>query len=242
MTTTSLPGAVLFDFSGTLFHVESAHDALVGALGPEFAHWAPTLHRLGAINGSLEPGELPDDLVDAWRNRDLSAAAHRAAYSGLSRYAGLTDEQAEKVYVRGIGPDAWAPYPDTVEVLTRLRAAGVPVAVVSNTGWDLRPVFAHYRVLDLVDAMVLSYEHEVEKPDPEIFRLACRELGVAPADALMVGDNPVADAGAIAVGSRFVLVPADPAVRPPDALLRAVGLTGAADRESDRSVTPRLES
>jgi HAD superfamily hydrolase (TIGR01509 family) len=179
------------------------------------------LERLGAINGSGQPAALPEHLVPVWADRDLSAASHRAAYSGSALHAGLTDHQARLLYERGVSPAAWTPYPDTVEVLRRLRAAGVPTAVVSNIGWDPRPVFVRWGVADLFDALVLSYERGVIKPDPRIFELACRELGVAPADTLMVGDNPDADGAAAAIGCRFVLVPADPA-RPPDALLQAI--------------------
>ncbi|WP_348771702.1 HAD-IA family hydrolase [Streptomyces sp. S816] len=38
-------------------------------------------------------------------------------------------------------------------------------------------------------AYFLSFEHGVKKPDPWIFQMACDKLGVAPDDALMVGDE-----------------------------------------------------
>jgi HAD superfamily hydrolase (TIGR01509 family) len=212
---------VLFDFSGTLFHIETAEAAVRGALGAELTGHAAELERLGAINGSGQPADLPEHLVQVWAERDLSAAAHRAAYSGSAQHAGLSEQQARLLYDRGVSSAAWAPYPDTVEVLRRLRAAAIPTAVVSNIGWDPRPIFARWGIADLFDALVLSYERGVIKPDPRIFELACRELAVAPSEALMVGDNPDADGAATAIGCRFVLVPSDPA-RPPDSLLNAV--------------------
>ncbi|HEV7206638.1 MAG TPA: HAD family hydrolase [Jatrophihabitans sp.] len=218
------PTAVLFDFSGTLFHVESAAEAVRAALGVEHLHRAPDLARWGAINGSGVPDGLPEAMRDVWERRDLSAAAHRAAYSGMARHAGLSEEQAHALYERGVAAEAWSPYPDTVPVLRRLRQRGVPVAVVSNIGWNPRPVLAHHGVADLIDVLVLSDERGVLKPDPAIFRLALDELGVAAGGTVMVGDNEVNDGGATALGLRFVLVPEDPAQRAPDALLRAAGL------------------
>ncbi len=215
---------MLFDFSGTLFYIESAEDALRAALGPEQVDWAPELVRLGAINGSSTSDDLPDHLIDVWERRDLSADAHRAAYSGLSVHAGLTQEQADAVYDRGTAPAAWHAYPDTVETLQRLRAAHVPVALISNIGWNPVPVLRRYGVADDIDVLVLSDERGVVKPDPEIFRIACAELGVAPGDCVMIGDNPDADGGATALGIEFRLVAADAAGRAPDALLRAAGL------------------
>lgn len=217
------PAAVLFDFSGTLFHIESAEQALLAALGSEFVRWAPELVRLGAINGSSTSDDLPAHLDDVWERRDLSADAHRAAYSGLSLHAGLTRQQADALYERGIAPEAWHPYPDTAATLRALRVSGTPVAVVSNIGWDPRPVLTRYGVERDIDVLVLSDERGIVKPDPEIFRLACAELGVPPPDCVMIGDNADADGAARVLGIQFRLVSADPARRPADALSRAVG-------------------
>jgi putative hydrolase of the HAD superfamily len=219
------PAGVLFDFSGTLFHIESAADAVRLALGDESAHHAAALVRWGAINGASPPADLPAELSQVWAERDLSAAAHRAAYSGSARHAGLDAEQAAALYERGISPAAWSPYPDTAEVLRRLHGDGVPIAMVSNIGWDPRPVLRRHGVADDIDVLVLSDERGVLKPDPDIFRQACADIGVEPHRAVMVGDNPQADGGAAALGIRFVLVTADPAERAPDALLRAVGFS-----------------
>ncbi len=49
----------------------------------------------------------------------------------------------------------------------------MPVAVVSNIGFDLRPLCAALGFAELVDAFVLSYEVGRCKPDPAIFLQAC---------------------------------------------------------------------
>ena len=213
--------AVLFDFSGTLFHVETAAAALEAALGPDFVSWAPRLERFGAINGSATPDELPEHLRDVWERRDLARDAHRAAYSGLSMHAGLSREQADLVYDRGTTPRAWTPFPDTAPVLHQLREQRVPVAVVSNIGWDPRPVIAAYGLTDELPVLVLSDERGVLKPDRAIFELALGELGVDAAGTVMVGDNESADGAATALGCTFRLVSSSPD-RPADTLLRAV--------------------
>jgi HAD superfamily hydrolase (TIGR01549 family) len=219
-----LPAGVLFDFSGTLFRVEPAADSVRLALGAELVHLAPELVRLGAINGGEMPAGLSAADTDLWQRRDLDRAAHRAAYSGQAVRAGLTAEQAAALYDRGVAADAWLPYPDTVQVLQELHARGVPVAIVSNIGWDPRPVLHRHDALELVDVLVLSDERGLLKPDPAIFRLACAELGVEPAGCVMVGDNPVNDGASTAVGIRFVEVSAEPQRRGPRDLLAAVGL------------------
>jgi putative hydrolase of the HAD superfamily len=156
-----------------------------------------------------------------WERRDLAHDAHRAAYSGLSMHAGLSREQADLVYDRGTTPQAWTPFADTAPVLHELRERGVPVAVVSNIGWDPRPVIAAYGLTDYLPVLVLSDERGVLKPDSAIFELALAELGSDAAKTVMVGDNAEADGGAAAIGCAFRLVSASPD-RPADTLLKAV--------------------
>ena len=104
-------------------------------------------------------------------------------------------------------PEGWAPYADTAGTLRALRDAQVPVAVVSNVGFDIRPLFAAWGLADLVEAYSLSYEVGRCKPDPAIFLRACDMIGVDPERTLMVGDSP-ADAGAVGAGCATLVLPA----------------------------------
>ena len=89
------------------------------------------------------------------------------------------------------------------------------------------PVLRRYGADQDIDVFVLSYERGVEKPNAEIFRVACAELGVSPESAVMIGDNPHADGGAAALGIRFVQVAAHASERRAGELERAVGLSSA---------------
>jgi HAD superfamily hydrolase (TIGR01509 family) len=173
---------------------------------------------------TLSADHLPPDLADAWSRRDLDPDVHRTVYLASLASSGveLTPEQTEVVYRSLSAPEAWHPYPDTAEVLRSLSAAGVPVAVVSNIAWDIRPMFRKLGVEDLVTEFVLSYVEGVAKPDPKIFTLACQRIGVAPENAVMVGDSEEADGGAAAIGCRTVIVDPAPTVSRPSALRDAV--------------------
>ncbi|GGZ11650.1 hydrolase [Streptomyces olivaceoviridis] len=227
--------AVLFDFSGTLFRAESAASWLRATLDetghtlpePELAATARALEAAGALPGGAEPAELPADLAAVWAARDESAALHRAAYTGLSRRVPLPDPGLhDALYERHMSPAAWTPYPDAEKVLRALRVRGIGVGVVSNIGWDLRPVFREHGLDAYVDAYVLSYEHGVQKPDPRLFAVACEALDADPRRVLMVGDNRAADGGATALGCRVHFVDHLPAARRPDALLPVLDLVG----------------
>ncbi|MEV0013768.1 HAD family hydrolase [Streptomyces tendae] len=201
--------AVLFDFSGTLFRIESTEAWLRAALdgagvelaAPELARTAEALQRAGALPGGAPPLRVPDELAEVWEVRDDSSALHRAAYTGLSRQVPLPrPDLHDALYERHMAPDAWSAYADAAEVLGALRGRGIAVGVVSNIGWDLRPVFRAHGLDRYVDTYVLSYEHGIRKPDPRLFRVACAALGVEPERTLMVGDDRRADGGAAALG------------------------------------------
>ncbi|MDX2530583.1 HAD family hydrolase [Streptomyces europaeiscabiei] len=219
---------VLFDFSGTLFRVESTESWLRAALtdaglalpDPELVRAAEALERAGALPGGAFPAQPPTGRPgELWAVRDRSAEQHRAAYTGLSRQVPLPDPALhDALYDRHMTPSAWSPYPDAAEVLAALRERGVAVGVVSNIGWDLRPVFRAHGLDPYVGAYVLSYEHGIQKPDPRLFALACEGLGVDARDTLMVGDDRRADGGAAALGCGVYFVDHLPAAERPDGL------------------------
>jgi HAD superfamily hydrolase (TIGR01662 family) len=96
-------------------------------------------------------------------------------------------------------------YDDVVPVLDELRAAGLKIGVVSNSARDVH-AFAHHHGLD-IDAGISSFHHGKTKPHASIFRAVLELLGVAPEQAVMVGDTIEADIdGALAIGMRAVLV------------------------------------
>ncbi|MGN9778871.1 HAD family hydrolase [Micromonospora sp. H33] len=211
---------VLFDFHGTLAQVEDARAWVIAAASA----CGVTLDRVRATGladrlltagraGGPRPARVPPALAELWADRDLYPHAHRGAYTGLAATvdAGI-DGLAEALYERLLVPEGWVPYPDTAPTLAALRAAGVRVGVVSNIGFDIRPLFDAWGLTDLVDAFVLSYEVGRCKPDPGIFLRACGMLGVDPERALMVGDTP-ADAGAVAAGCAVLVLPAADAGR-----------------------------
>lgn len=212
---------VLFDYSGTLFHLEPTADWL-----DDDPRRDDLLALLTASTRSAE--HLPPELARDWARRDLDPETHHSVYVAALTTSELrvAPEVAERLYERMTDPASWRPYPDTVAALRRLRAAGAKVAVVSNIAWDIREVFRRHGVEDLVDAFVLSYVEGVMKPDEKIFTVACQRIGVAPERTLMVGDSEEADGGAVAVGARFSMVDPLPVARRPDALLKVLTAQG----------------
>ena len=207
--------AVLFDFSGTLFRLDEDDSWFAGMDGVDEAVQAELMDRLTHPTG---PGvSMPDDVYQAWLQRDLKPHLHREAYLHVLQVSGLRDEHAEALYRRVIDPASWTPYPDTVQVLDGLRADGIPTAVVSNIAWDIRRTFATAGAGP--DEYVLSFEAGVMKPDPGIFEIALDRLGVDAAETLMVGDSEENDGAAEGLGCSFALVDPLPTDERPTGLL-----------------------
>ncbi|GAB2233889.1 hypothetical protein Droror1_Dr00003120 [Drosera rotundifolia] len=79
--------------------------------------------------------------------------------------------------------------PDAGRVFNALRNAGVKVIVVSNFDTRLRPLLWALDCEHWFDAVVVSAEVPVEKPNPIIFLKACEFLGLKSEDVVHVGDD-----------------------------------------------------
>jgi putative hydrolase of the HAD superfamily len=102
--------------------------------------------------------------------------------------------------------------PEAVSVLDALRGSGIKTAIVSNTPWgssaDMwREELARHGLLDRVDAAVFCMDVGWRKPHRAPFDRALSLLGVAPAEAMFVGDDHRWDVtGARNAGLRPVLL------------------------------------
>ncbi|MEV6109192.1 HAD family hydrolase [Streptomyces sp. NPDC051940] len=85
--------------------------------------------------------------------------------------------------------ELFVPRDDALPSLARLRAAGLPVGVLSDCTVELSEAWASLPLAQAVDARVLSCEEGRRKPDAELFRTIAGRLGARPEDCLYVGDG-----------------------------------------------------
>lgn len=91
----------------------------------------------------------------------------------------------------GAYEDAWRLYPDVRPCLRTLRdsAASPRLAVLTNgDGAQQRAKLARFDLLADLDAVLVSEEIGMTKPDPAAFLRVCARLGVEPSQAVSVGD------------------------------------------------------
>jgi len=200
--------AVLFDAGDTLIRLCGSGENLlhraaeqVGAdaldPGAVAAVWQRVLDRAGTA----------EELA---KGRDLSNARHREVWTALYEQAGceaLAPGLSAALYGLTVDTRSWETFPDVVPTLTSLRDKGLRVGILSDTGFDLRPILDLLGLSPFVDAMVMSFEYGVCKPATTVFLAACDQLDVSPERTLMVGDNPLTDGGAVAAGMCVFLLP-----------------------------------
>lgn len=102
----------------------------------------------------------------------------------------------------------WRKVPDELPAaLERARAAGLKLAIVSNSEGRLRYVLERVGLESHFELVIDSHLEGVQKPDPEIFRRALVRLGVHAERSVYAGDIPEVDVhGAERVGMHGVLI------------------------------------
>ena len=93
------------------------------------------------------------------------------------------------------------------EVLEELRRDGCKLGLVSNLTTAYKRTAVRLGIEELVDQVVYSCDVRAIKPEPAIFHVALRGLGVTPHAAVMVGDTIEADIlGARGAGMKAILI------------------------------------
>jgi epoxide hydrolase-like predicted phosphatase len=175
--------AVIFDFGGVLVRTED---------GSARRKWEERF--------SLPEGELARIVFESEvANRSMVGQATEAeVWQHVAVTFGLNDEQ-----LRELRDDFWLGdrlNAELVQFIRELRPR-YKTAILSNAWPGARQVFTQRLGLDeVVDAMIISAEEGVAKPDARIYHIAAGRLGVRPEEAVFVDDMAVNAQGARAVG------------------------------------------
>jgi HAD superfamily hydrolase (TIGR01509 family) len=178
-----LPAAALFDWDGTLV------DTL------------PMIYRanvvaLGSYGITMDRTWFRERYTPDWRR----------SYEELGIPERLWDEMAGRwaAEMARMRPRAM---PWARRALRRLRRNGVRIGLVTaSTRAVVEPSIARLNLEGVFEVALFSDDVVRSKPDPEALVRALRELGVAPAETVYVGDTTVDLEMTRAAGARFVAV------------------------------------
>jgi putative hydrolase of the HAD superfamily len=187
---------ILFDAAGTLFHLPKGvghHYALVARrLGLDMDE-AAINRAFRSVWSKMPPrpatGEPREDDDKGWWRELVDQVFDQVApqVHELDR-----DNFFEIAYEHFAEAGVWELFPETLEVLERLRAR-YKLGIVSNFDGRLRMILEQLGISKFFAEVVISSEVGADKPDPLIFRRALELGGVRPNEALLAGDDPVND-------------------------------------------------
>jgi beta-phosphoglucomutase len=77
--------------------------------------------------------------------------------------------------------------PGALSTLKELRKRGIKVAVASNSR-NAKTIIDQSKIKELLDTVVDGFDIKKSKPDPEVFLLAAKNVGIPPAHCLVIED------------------------------------------------------
>jgi epoxide hydrolase-like predicted phosphatase len=153
----------------------------------------------------LAPGELRTRLGAVWRDGSVGQITEADVERLTGEILGLGRADLDAFLA-----DLWAEYLGTLNVeLAAYFAALRPryrTGILSNSFVGARErEQARYGFGDLCDTIVYSHEEGLAKPDPRIYALACRRLGVRPEETGFLDDVEACVEAARACGLHAIL-------------------------------------
>lgn len=186
--------AVLFDKDGTLANSENflrnlghKRSRLIDAQIPGVGD--PLLMAFGFQDDRLNPAGLM--AVGSRRDNQIAAAAYVAEtgrdwVESLEIVASAFDEADRYMQNKAVQTPL---FEGAARLLKSLRSVGLKLGVLSSDITENVRDFVRTYQLESYVTLEMGVFAGLSKPDPELFRQACQQLGVKPANALMVGDS-----------------------------------------------------
>ena len=183
--------AVVFDMDGVLIDAKEWHyEALNRALGL-LGHAISRYDHVATYDGLPTRKKLEMLSIERGLPRELHAFINS-----------LKQEFTLQIVHRECTPVFQHEY-----ALSKLKADGLALAVASNSvRASVELMMERANLAPYLDAILSNQDVEHAKPHPEIFQVAMRRLDVAPADTLVVEDNPHGVEAARASGAHVMVV------------------------------------
>jgi len=201
---------VLFDLDGVLTPTAEVHMHAWETMFTElFADWGITPpYTERDYFEYLDGKKRYDGVASLLRSRDVEVPWGEPADPPTADTVCGIGNRKNAVFSRVLRSEGIAPYPGSIALVDRLRAAGVPVAVVSsskNADEVLRAAGIRDRFEVVMDGVIAEREGLPSKPAPDVFAEGARMLGVDPARSAAVEDAHSGVQSAAAAGFALVV-------------------------------------
>lgn len=208
--------AVIFDLDGVLVTTDELH----------FEAWKALADKLG-INDFTKADNVRQRGVSRMASLEVVLEKTDRAFSEEEKLA--LAEKKNEIYVRSLSALSETDVLSGAnEFIDYLKSKGIKTAVGSASK-NTPLILEKTKLAGKFDAVSCGLDTTKSKPDPEVFLIAAKKLGVAPCDCVVVEDS---DAGieaaktggmyAIAVGAAEYNPKADVAIKDLESLYRAL--------------------
>lgn len=205
--------AVIFDLDGTLVQTEILKAASYAQAAVELS---PALSQAQVMDSFKQLVGLPrQQVAEALLARfGLEAAAqkHMRAFGVRTPWQAFVQVRL-RIYEHILSdPETLLAHecPYSTALLSRVRGQGYKTALATMSHCQqAQRVLEALSLMDAFDFIASRDDVELGKPDPEIYRLAARQLGVSPQACLVVEDSAVGVQAALAAGARCLAVTSD---------------------------------
>ncbi len=151
--------------------------------------------------------ERSDKFEEASRMLDSGQMSDGEFYQRLGDLGGQSAESVKRVF------DDKVIDKDMVELITQL-SGHYKVGLLSNaSGSYLRPILEEHGLIDLFDAIAISAELGLMKPDPRVFQHILEQMEIKPDETIFTDDNANNVAAAESVGIRSIVFTSEKALR-----------------------------
>lgn len=212
----------MLDCAGMGTRTERAVDAVLLDMGGVLLGWDP-VRLYERVLGDRATAEALIDEIDLyhWNDRvDLGEPYDEV----IAKWQAAHPHRAEEIaaYRQRWAETLTGPVPGVAEIIDEVRAAGVSVVLLSNTGAETFPLCREVApVLDRLDGVVLSAVEGIAKPDRRLYELALDRFGFDAGRTAFVDDRPRNVTAAAELGLHVVTFTDAAALRGD---LRALGL------------------
>jgi putative hydrolase of the HAD superfamily len=177
--------AVLFDAAETLFTTRGSVGEIYAAVARRYgSQTEPALIQEAFVRQFHGAGPVSvEDQKRWWKDLVFRVFSEVGMVENF-------DQFFDEVYERFRGSQGWILFPETVEVLERLKGLGLKLGIISNFDSRVYSVLDSLGIRKFFDAITLSSEAGYCKPAPQIFEAAVQALGVPASEVLLIGDSP----------------------------------------------------
>ncbi len=205
--------AVFLDAGETILYPHPSFSELFAQIAQEAGYEEVSSAAIDQVRSRLAP-HLVDMAEDSGvkQGASLSAEDSKVFWSFLYRRfleeLGIQDDAlVDRLFQTFSSSSTYRLYDDVLEAIGLIKQQGHLLGLISNFERWLEEMLVELEVGHIFDIAVISGVEGVEKPDTSIYRLALERAGVAPEEAVHVGDSITLDVQpARAVGMHAVLL------------------------------------